>query len=126
MEESMNDTKVLTVWKKFTFEAAHCLPESPNGHKCRQMHGHHFTVEIAVSGEIGPEGWVIDFDQIKERFSPLLALFDHNTLNTIPGLENPTSENIALYIFNRMSGELPNLTCVKVQESDDCGVEIYL
>ena len=85
--------------KKFRFEAAHWLPEVEGEHKCRRIHGHGFTVEIAVEGEVKPEkGWLIDFNEITEAWEPLQAELDHKYLNEIEGLESPTSENLSFWI----------------------------
>ena len=82
--------------RSFGFEAAHRLPNVPQGHKCRRLHGHSFRVELICEGEIDPNtGWLIDFADIKRAFEPVYARLDHRYLNEIDGLENPTSENVA-------------------------------
>ena len=104
--------------KDFTFEAAQTLPCAPEGHKCRQMHGHSFKVEIAVAGECDPElGWVMDYADISDAFKPLWEKLDHRYLNEISGLENPTSENVALWIWKKLKPRLPLLTEVVVAET---------
>lgn len=104
--------------KTFSFEAAHRLPEVPEGHKCARLHGHSFKAEIRVSGEVDPRtGWVCDFDDLKAAFEPLHAELDHRYLNEIRGLENPTSENLARWIWVRLSPGLPGLVEVTVQET---------
>ena len=104
--------------KNFQFEAAHLLPRLPKSHKCRRLHGHSFKAEIAVAGECDTKlGWLMDYAQITEAFKPLWEKLDHHYLNEIPGLENPTSEIIAVWIWNRLKPKLPQLTEVVVAET---------
>ncbi len=104
--------------KRFQFEAAHLLPLLSADHKCRRLHGHSFQVEIAVAGECDPRlGWLIDYAEISEAFQPLWQQLDHRYLNEIEGLENPTSEIIAKWIWDRLKPELPLLTAVSVAET---------
>jgi len=104
--------------KSFQFEAAHLLPNLPPTHKCRRLHGHSFQAEIAVAGECDPGlGWVVDYAEIGEVFKPLWEQLDHRYLNEIPGLENPTSENIASWIWEHLQPRLPLLTEVVVAET---------
>jgi 6-pyruvoyltetrahydropterin/6-carboxytetrahydropterin synthase len=104
--------------KTFQFEAAHLLPNLPASHKCRRLHGHSFVVEIGVAGEIDPKlGWLIDYAEISDAFKPLLERLDHYYLNEIPGLENPTSENIAIWIWRDLKPRLALLTEVVVAET---------
>jgi len=104
--------------KNFQFEAAHSLPKLPQGHKCRRLHGHSFQVEIAVWGETDADlNWLMDYADISAAFKPLLEILDHNYLNEIQGLENPTSENIAAWIWERLKPVLPQLKEVIVSET---------
>ena len=104
--------------KTFQFEAAHLLPHLPPDHKCRRLHGHSFKVEVVVAGECDPKlGWLIDYAEISEAFKPLYDQLDHYYLNEIPGLENPTSEIIAVWIWDRLKPTLPLLTEVMVAET---------
>ena len=104
--------------REFTFEAAHLLPNVPEGHKCRRLHGHSFRVELVCEGEIDPHtGWLIDFADIKLAFQPLRERLDHHYLNEIEGLENPTAENIARWIWQRLEPVLPQLTQVNLAET---------
>ena len=101
----------MEIYKEFHFEAAHRLPNVPAGHKCARLHGHSFQVRLTLSGEAPePAGWVMDFADLKAAFKPLLEQLDHYYLNDIPGLENPTSENIARWIWNRLKPTLPLLS----------------
>lgn len=103
--------------RKFPIEAAHRLPQVPPGHKCQRLHGHSFVVEIIVEGEVDPEtGWVVDYAEIKRAFSPLFEQLDHHYLNEVPGLENPTSENLARWIWTRLQPRLP-LHAIRVEET---------
>jgi len=112
----------MEVSKTFTIEAAHWLPNVPPGHKCGRMHGHSFQIELVVAGEVGAEsGWVRDFADIKEAFEPLFNQIDHNCLNNILGLENPTSENLAIWIWRGVIGALPDLCRVVVKETCTSG-----
>lgn len=104
--------------KSFQFEAAHHLPLLPQNHKCHRLHGHSFKVEIVVEGPIDPNfGWVMDFGEITKAFKPLLDKLDHYYLNEIPGLENPTSENLAVWIWLRLKPQLPLLSQVVIAET---------
>ncbi len=104
--------------KEFTFEAAHRLPHAPEGHKCRRLHGHSFRVEVACEGPIDPvTGWLVDFGELKSAFAPLYAQLDHYYLNEVEGLENPTSEHLARWIWQRLRPSLPSLAQVTVYET---------
>jgi 6-pyruvoyltetrahydropterin/6-carboxytetrahydropterin synthase len=104
--------------KIFQFEAAHLLPKLPESHKCRRLHGHSFQVEICIEGPCDPHlGWVMDYADISAAFKPLHQQLDHRYLNDIPGLENPTSENIAVFIWNHLKPVLPGLKEVVVAET---------
>jgi len=104
--------------KTFQFEAAHLLPHLPESHKCRRLHGHSFKVDVVVEGECDPKlGWVMDYAEIGEAFKPIWEKLDHYYLNEIRGLENPTSENIAIWIWNQLKSKLPLLTEIAVAET---------
>jgi 6-pyruvoyltetrahydropterin/6-carboxytetrahydropterin synthase len=112
----------MEIFKEFRFEAAHRLPHVPEGHKCGRLHGHSFRAEVHVSGAVDPKmGWVLDFDEIKASFDPLLKRLDHGYLNDIPGLENPTSEEIARWIWEELSPSLPGLSRIVVRETCTSG-----
>ena len=104
--------------KSFTFEAAHLLPNVPEGHKCRRLHGHSFSVELHVEGPVGEHsGWVMDFAEISAVCRALEDRLDHRYLNDIPGLENPTSEVLAQWIWREARPALPLLSAVEVRET---------
>jgi 6-pyruvoyltetrahydropterin/6-carboxytetrahydropterin synthase len=112
----------MEIFKEFTFEAAHRLPRVPEEHKCARLHGHSFRVAVYVAGRVGAEtGWVQDFAELKDAFRPLHRILDHNYLNEIPGLENPTSEEIARWIWQRLKPGLPGLSKVVVRETCTSG-----
>ena len=112
------------VFKDFTFEAAHRLPKVPAGHKCARLHGHSFRVRVHVRGDVPEEtGWVLDFADVKRAWEPLHALLDHRYLNEVEGLENPTSEVLARWIFDRLKPALPGLCRVVLHETCTAGVE---
>lgn len=113
----------MEVFRKYTFAAAHSLPEVGPDHKCRATHGHTFEVVLWVSGPVDEAaGWVQDFGDIDAAFQPLLARLDHGLLNEIDGLGNPTSENIARWIWRELKLRLRMLSKVVVQESESAGV----
>lgn len=104
--------------KTFQFEAAHLLPHLPETHKCRRLHGHSFKVEICVAGECDPKlGWLMDYAEISDAFKPCWEQLDHRYLNEIQGLENPTSENLAVWIWDRLKPKLPQLSEIVVAET---------
>lgn len=111
----------MEIFREFTFEAAHRLPHVPEGHKCARLHGHSYRVAVHVSGDVDPHtGWVMDFGDLKRAFEPLRDQLDHHYLNDVPGLSNPTSEVLARWIWDRLSGGLP-LTAVSVRETCTSG-----
>ena len=110
-----------TIYRNFTFEAAHRLPRVPDGHKCSRLHGHSFNVEVHVRGEVGQSGWIRDFADLKAAFEPLHAQLDHSYLNEVPGLENPTSELLAAWLWERLRPALPDLARVVVRETCTSG-----
>ena len=114
----------MEIFKEFTFEAAHLLPNVPPEHKCRRLHGHSFRVRIHVEGDLDPSlGWVTDFAGVREAFEPIWAELDHRYLNDIEGLENPTSEVIAKWIWTRLMPKLPGLSRITLFETCTAGCD---
>jgi 6-pyruvoyltetrahydropterin/6-carboxytetrahydropterin synthase len=112
----------MRLFRSFTIEAAHRLPNVPPGHKCARLHGHSFRIELHLTGEVDPRtGWVMDFADVRAAFQPTYDQLDHHYLNEIPGLENPTSEHLARWIWEQMKPKLPLLSQVVVHETCTSG-----
>ena len=112
----------MDIFKVFRIEAAHRLPHVPEGHKCARLHGHSFAVELRVGGTPDAHsGWIMDFGDIKAIFQPIYDQLDHHYLNDIPGLENPTSEMLAIWIWKRLKPLLPALSEIVVHETCTSG-----
>jgi len=110
--------------QEFRFEAAHLLPKIPAGHKCARLHGHSFKIEVSIAGPVGEEtGWFLDYSVIHDAWAPLHAQLDHNYLNDVPGLENPTSELLARWIWTRLLPALPSIARITVFETCDARCE---
>ncbi len=112
----------MEIFKEFHIEAAHRLPNVPEGHKCARLHGHSFHVTVHVEGPLGADsGWVMDFADIKTAFAPVFDALDHRYLNEIEGLENPTSEHMARWIWQHLKPSLPPLSAISVRETCTSG-----
>ncbi len=112
----------MEIFKTFTVEAAHRLPNVPVGHKCSRLHGHSFQISIYVEGEAGEQtGWIMDFGELKKAFQPIYDQLDHHYLNDITGLENPTSEMLAIWIWNKLKPALPSLSQILIKETCTSG-----
>lgn len=111
----------MKITQSFTFEAAHRLPNVPATHRCYRMHGHSYRVDLCLQGEVDAHtGFVIDFFDVEAVFDPILKRLDHYCLNDIEGLENPTAENIAIWIWDKTRPMLPQLCLVRVYETPHC------
>jgi 6-pyruvoyltetrahydropterin/6-carboxytetrahydropterin synthase len=112
------------IFKEFHIESAHWLPNVPPGHKCSRLHGHSFRIAIHVTGPLDAHlGWVCDFADIKQAFEPVFEQIDHRCLNEVPGLDNPTSERLAAWIWERLKPALPLLSKVVIHETCTSGCE---
>lgn len=112
----------MEIFKVFICESAHRLPYVPEGHKCGRLHGHSFRIEVWVRGAVEEEtGWVMDFADISQVFHPIYQQLDHHYLNEIEGLNNPTSENLARWIWKQLRPSLPLLSKVCVDETCNSG-----
>jgi len=111
----------MEIFREFSFEAAHQLPAVHPHHKCGRLHGHSYRATVTIRGDVDPtKGWVTDFAEISVAFDPIRQQLDHHYLNEINGLENPTSENVARWIYDRLAESLP-LAAVAVRETDHSG-----
>jgi 6-pyruvoyltetrahydropterin/6-carboxytetrahydropterin synthase len=108
----------MEISRQYGFEAAHRLPNVPEGHKCARLHGHSFRVTVHVEGAVGETtGWVMDFADLDAVAAPVVAQLDHRYLNEIDGLDNPTSERVAEWLWQRLEGELPGLSQISIRET---------
>jgi 6-pyruvoyltetrahydropterin/6-carboxytetrahydropterin synthase len=113
----------MNIYKQFTFDAAHFLPKVPEGHKCKAMHGHTYHVTVFVSGPVLEEaGWVIDFSEVKTVCKTVLDRLDHALLNDIPGLENPTAENVVCWLWKQLKSKIHGLKKIELKETPTSGV----
>ena len=104
--------------QQFQIESARFLPNLPVGHPCQRMHGHSFKITLTLVGETDKKlGWVIDYNDIEKAVKPILNLIDHRVLNEIPGLENPTSENLCYWLYEKIKAKIPELTRISVSET---------
>ncbi len=113
----------MIIYKIFRFDSAHYLPNVPKGHKCGGMHGHTYTLKVSIAGKPSIQtGWIMDYTDLKETVKPWIELLDHQVLNTVEGLENPTSENLCLWLWKKIKPEIPNLVRIELNETPDSGV----
>jgi len=114
----------MKISQAFSFEAAHRLPKVPATHRCHRLHGHSYRVEIVLDGKVDAEtGFVADFFDIEAAVDPVIKQVDHYCLNDIKGLENPTAENIAIWIWQKIAPTLPQLAAIRVYETPECWAE---
>ena len=116
--------RAMEIFKEFRIEAAHRLPNVPAGHKCARLHGHSFVIGVHVAGPVGADsGWVMDFADVSAAMAPLHEALDHRYLNEVEGLDNPTSENLARWVWRRLAPRLPGLARIVVHETCPSGCE---
>ena len=113
----------MIIFKQFTFDSAHFLPRLPEGHKCREIHGHTYRLTIYLEGPVNEEsGWVVDFSDLKSTAQLVIGEVDHKFLNKVEGLENPTCELLARWLWNRLLPGLPQLKRIELYETPTSGV----
>ena len=113
----------MEIYKEFSFDSAHFLPHVPDGHKCKQMHGHTYKLRVVLRGETDAKlGWIMDFKELKDAVSPVIDQLDHKLINDIKGLENPTAENITFWIWKQIKASLPLLSRIELYETPTTGV----
>ncbi len=113
----------MEIYKEFAFDAAHFLPNVPDGHKCKQMHGHTYHLRVYIKGLPEKElGWIMDFKELKDVVAPMIDQVDHQLINDVPGLENPTAENITIWFWNQLKPRLQGLSRIELKETPTTGV----
>lgn len=113
----------MEIYKEFSFDSAHFLPHVPDGHKCKNMHGHTYKLRVVVKGQPDPHlGWLMDFKELKDIVGPVIDQLDHKLINDIEGLQNPTAENITVWIWNKIQPLLSNLSRIELYETPTTGV----
>ncbi len=113
----------MEIFKQFTFDSAHFLPNVPPGHKCREMHGHTYRLVVYIEGNLDKDlGWVMDFAVVKKVIDPIVKRLDHHLLNNIEGLENPTCEMIAVWLWDQIKPDIPLLKRIELHETPTSGV----
>jgi 6-pyruvoyltetrahydropterin/6-carboxytetrahydropterin synthase len=116
----------MIIFRQFTFDSAHFLSKVPVTHKCREIHGHTYHLKIFLDGPLDEEmGWVMDFAEVKQVVGPVVDMLDHKMLNNIPGLENPTCELVAVWIWNKIKPGLPLLCRIELNETPTSGA-VYM
>lgn len=112
----------MIIFKEFTFDSAHSLPHVPKGHKCKAIHGHTYRLKVLIEGELNPHlGWVMDFSDLKNIVKPVIDQIDHKYMNELEGLENPTCEAIAIWLWDRIKPSIPFLKEIELYETPTSG-----
>lgn len=112
----------MEIFREFTFDAAHRLDHLPEGHKCARVHGHTYRLTVFVNGALDPDlGWIVDFAEVKRLTNEVIDTLDHHFLNEVEGLEQPTTELICVWIWDRLKPKLPGLCRLKLWENQNSG-----
>ena len=113
----------MEIYKEFVFDSAHFLPNVPPEHKCREIHGHTYHLRVYIQGHPDARlGWIMDFKELKDKITPVINLADHKLLNNIPGLENPTAENITIWFWEKLKPEIRGIIRIELKETATTGV----
>lgn len=113
----------MIIYKHFTFDSAHFLPNLPEGHPCKQLHGHTYHLTVFIEGKVlKKEGWIFDFKDLKSVVDPIIKQLDHKLLNDVKGLENPTSELLSIWIWDNINPHFPELKRIELKETPTSGV----
>lgn len=113
----------MIAFREFTFDSAHFLPNVPDGHKCKNLHGHTYRLKVFIEGELDARyGWIMDFAELKKHVNSVLDVVDHKTLNDIEGLHNPTCELLAVWLWMRIKPIIPELKKLELNETPFSGV----
>ena len=117
---------MMEIYKEFSFDSAHYLTQVPDGHKCKNMHGHTYRLRVFLKGKPDPRlGWIMDFKELKDIVNKVIDQLDHKLINDIEGLENPTAENITIWIWKQIKPMLPLLSRIELYETPTTGVIYY-
>jgi 6-pyruvoyltetrahydropterin/6-carboxytetrahydropterin synthase len=112
----------MQIFKQFTFDSAHFLPNVPDGHKCKEIHGHTYHLKVFIEGDLVPHlEWVMDFAELKGVIVPVIKSIDHKLMNNLKGLENPTCENIAIWLWDQIKPHVPQLIRIELHETPTSG-----
>lgn len=113
----------MQIFKQFTFDSAHFLPNVPDGHKCKEIHGHTYRLTVFIEGPLDKDlNWVMDFSDLKRAIGPVIDSIDHKLMNNISGLENPTCEQMAIWLWNKIKPKIPLLKKIELNETPTSGV----
>jgi len=113
----------MEIYREFTFDSAHYLPKLPEGHKCREMHGHTYRLKVYIKGKPDPhQGWIVDFKEMKNKITGVIDEVDHKTLNQVQGLDNPTAENITIWFWQKLKPLFQGLSRIELKETASTGV----
>lgn len=120
MKSKTPNTRTIEIKKSFEIESARFLPNLPKTHPCSKTHGHSFKITLRLKGQIDPKlGWLVDYNDITKRATPILKQIDHTLINDVKGLENPTTENITIWLYEKLKKQLPELTQIITKETSD-------